>query len=189
MADINERAKLYSEFEKNAMPPMDALYNYALRITGNKNKASRLLQETYKKAFWFFDKLDKSINIRDWLFRVMRNAFINKFSNQSKEMTESDYEEAEHFYTGLKSSSPDIARLEKVINNRITDEELSEILFSVPENLRIVIILCDIESFSYEEIADFVDVPVGTVISRLRRARLMLFTKLYQYAEKFDRHQ
>ncbi len=183
LAALDEKIKLYSEFDQQAIPHMDPLYNFALRMTGNKNDASKLLKETYSKAFWFFEKLEKGTNYKMWLFRVTRNAYLNSYSKKS-ELTKADYEKTENFYENIKSSSTDNSILEKEIYNNLPDDELSEALFSLPEDFRILIILCDIEKFNYEEIADFVDIPIGVVISRLHRARKIFFTKLYKAAEK-----
>jgi len=184
IAELNEKVKLYSEFEQDAIPYIDTLYNFALRMCGNKGRASDLLKETYRKAFWFFDHLEKETNHKMWLFRVMRNAYLNSYSKKSTELNKPDNEEVEKFYEKIKASSTDSSQLEKEIHNNLTDKELSEALSSLPEDFRTVIILCDIESFNYEEMADFVDIPVGVVRSRLHKGRKMLFTKLYKDAEK-----
>ncbi|MDO8550733.1 MAG: sigma-70 family RNA polymerase sigma factor [Ignavibacteria bacterium] len=184
LAVLNEQVKLYSEFEQNAIPHMDPLYNFALRICGNKGRASDLLKETYLKAFRFYDKLERGTDFKAWLFRVMRNAYLNSYSKKSTELNKPDNKKVEKFYEKIKASSTDSSQLEKEIHNNLTDKELSEALSSLPEDFRTVIILCDIESFNYEEMADFVDIPVGVVRSRLHKGRKMLFTKLYKDAEK-----
>ncbi len=183
LAVLEEQSKLYSSFEKEALPHMDALYNFALRMTGNRDDASDLLQETYLRAFRFYDKFETGTNCKAWLFRIMRNTFINIYRKKSKEPRKSDIDEIEKFYDKVKSST-DSSQFEKEIFDNLLDDELSAALSSLPEDFRTVIVLCDIENFSYEEIADFVDCPIGTVKSRLFRARKILFTKLYQYANK-----
>lgn len=180
MSVQSERLKLYSEFEKDAFPPIDALYSFALRMTGSRKKAKKLLVETYKRAFWFFEHLDRSTDIRAWLFRVIRNAYKDKFSAQSGDNYEAAFKEAELIYNNLKSSTYDIIYFEEKVIKELSDDELSEILSTLPEELRIVIILCDILHFNYDEISDFVDVPPGTAVLRLRRARVMFFTELYK---------
>ncbi len=182
MAVIDNQKQLYAEFEKEAIPHMDALYNFALRMTGDGDEADDLVQETYLKAFRFFDKFEKGTNCKAWLFRIMKNTFINSYRKSSKEPDKVDYEDVENFYENIKPSSTDSAHLEKEMYDNLLDDELSNAIASLPEDFRTVIILCDIEGFSYDEIADFVDVPVGTVRSRLHRARKMLFAKLYDYA-------
>ncbi len=174
----SEERKLNQEFEREAVPHMDALYNYAVKMTGDSDDASDLIQETYLKAFRFWDKFEKGTNCKAWLFRIMKNTFINTYRKTSKEPDKVDYEEIENFYENIKPSSTDSAHLEKDIYDNLLDDEMSEAISSLPEDFRTVIILCDIEGYTYDEIADFVDVPVGTVRSRLHRARKMLFTKL-----------
>lgn len=178
----SEERKLNQEFEREAVPHMDALYNYAVKMTGDSDDASDLIQETYLKAFRFWDKFEKGTNCKAWLFRIMKNTFINTYRKTSKEPDKVDYEEIENFYENIKPSSTDSAHLEKDIYDNLLDDEMSEAISSLPEDFRTVIILCDIEGYTYDEIADFVDVPVGTVRSRLHRARKMLFTKLHKYA-------
>ncbi len=182
MAVIDNQKQLYAEFEKEAIPHMDALYNFALRMTGDSDEADDLVQETYLKAFRFFDKFERGTNCKAWLFRIMKNTFINSYRKSSKEPDKIDYEDVENFYENIKPSSVDSAHLEKEMYDNLLDDELSNAIASLPEDFRTVIILCDIEGFTYDEIADFVDVPVGTIRSRLHRARKMLFAKLYNYA-------
>lgn len=181
--DENQR-QLYEDFEREAVPHMDALYNFALKMTGDSDEADDLVQETYLKAFRFFDKFEKGTNCKAWLFRIMKNTYINKYRKETKEPDKVDYEDVENFYENVKPSSTDSAHLEKDIYDNLLDDELSEAINSLPEDFKTVVILCDIEGFTYEEIADFIDVPVGTVRSRLHRARKMLFTKLQKYASE-----
>lgn len=177
-----EQKQLYADFEREAVPHMDALYNYALKMTGDSDDASDLIQETYLKAFRFFDKFEKGTNCKAWLFRIMKNTYINTYRKNTKEPDKVDYDEVENFYENIKASNTDSSHLEKDIYDNLLDDELSGAITSLPEDFRTVVILADIEGFTYEEIADFIDVPVGTVRSRLHRARKMLFTKLYEYA-------
>lgn len=177
-----KQRQLYEDFEREAVPHMDALYNFALKMTGDSDEADDLVQETYLKAFRFFDKFEKGTNCKAWLFRIMKNTYINKYRKETKEPDKVDYEEVENYYENVKPSSTDSAHLEKDIYDNLLDDELSEAINSLPEDFKTVVILCDIEGFTYEEIADFIDVPVGTVRSRLHRARKMLFTKLQNYA-------
>lgn len=179
---IPEQKQLYADFEREAVPHMDSLYNFALKMTGDSDDASDLIQETYLKAFRFFDKFEKGTNCKAWLFRIMKNTYINTYRKSAKEPDKVDYEDVENFYENIKASNTDSAHLEKDIYDNLLDDELSEAVTSLPEDFRTVVILADIEGYTYEEIADFIDVPVGTVRSRLHRARKMLFTKLYDYA-------
>lgn len=179
-----KQRQLYEDFEREAIPHMDALFNFALKMTSDSDEADDLVQETYLKAFRFFDKFEKGTNCKAWLFRIMKNTYINKYRKETKEPDKVDYEEVENFYENIKPSSTDSAHLEKDIFDNLLDDELSEAINSLPDDFKTVVILCDIEGFTYEEIADFIDVPVGTVRSRLHRARKMLFTKLQKYASE-----
>ncbi len=175
--------RLNKDFEQAAVPHMDALYNFALKMTGNNNNANNLILATYLKAFSFWDKFEKGNNCKGWLFRIMRNTSINTCRENTKETYKVNYEEIESFYENIKSSLVNNTNLEKDIYDDLRDDKLSETISSLPYDFRTVIILCDIEGYTYDEIADFVDVPVGTVRNRLYRARKILFTKLYKYAD------
>jgi len=179
---IQKQNQLYKDFEREAIPHMDALYNFAFKMTGDSDDANDLVQETYMRAFRFFDKFENGTNCKAWLFRIMKNTFINVYRKESKSPEKVDYEEIENFYENIKASNTDDAHLEKDIYDNLLDDELTKAISTLPEDFRTVILLCDIEGFTYEEIADFVDAPVGTVRSRLHRARKMLFTKLHSYA-------
>lgn len=179
---LQQQNQLYKDFEREAIPHMDALYNFAFKMTGDSDDANDLVQETYMRAFRFFDKFENGTNCKAWLFRIMKNTFINVYRKESKSPEKVDYEEIENFYENIKASNTDDAHLEKDIYDNLLDDELTKAISTLPEDFRTVILLCDIEGFTYEEIADFVDAPVGTVRSRLHRARKMLFTKLHSYA-------
>ncbi|MFH1194920.1 MAG: sigma-70 family RNA polymerase sigma factor [bacterium] len=174
---------LYAEFEKETIPHMEALFNYALRMTGSEEDADDLVQETYLKAFRFFDKFEKGTNSKAWLFRILKNSFINEYRRVKKEPDKVDYEDIENFYENIKAEDIKTQHYSMDAFNGLMDDEISLAITKLPEDFRTVIILSDIEGFTYEEIADFVDCPVGTVRSRLHRARKMLYTKLYDYAK------
>ncbi|MBU2492148.1 MAG: sigma-70 family RNA polymerase sigma factor [Bacteroidetes bacterium] len=176
--------QLYAEFEKEAVPHMDALYNFALKMTGEPDDASDLVQETYLKAFRFFDKFERGTNCKAWLFRILKNTFINDYRKQSKEPNKVDYDDVQNFYENIKSTDIKSQHAEADVFSNLLDDDISTALAQLPEDFRTVIILSDLEGFNYEEIADFVDCPVGTVRSRLHRARKMLYAKLYDYAEE-----
>ena len=181
---LDEQKQIYADFEAEAIPHMDSLYNFALRMTGDADDANDLIQETYLKSFRFFDKFEKGTNCKAWLFRIMKNTYINSYRKRVREPNKVDYEEIENFYENIKSSGVNTSHLEKDLFDNLLDDEISDAINSLPEDFRTVVILCDIEEFSYEEIADFVDCPIGTVRSRLHRARKILFAKLYKYAER-----
>ncbi len=181
--DEKELQQRYVDFEKEAIPHMDALYNFALRMTGDEDDADDLVQETFLKAFRFFDKFEKGTNCKAWLFRILKNSYINDYRKTTKEPDKVDYEDVQNFYENIKSDEVDSRHYEMDAFNNLLDDEISTAITSLPEDFRTVIILSDIEGFTYEEIADFVDIPVGTVRSRLHRARKMLYAQLYDYAK------
>ncbi|PKL83813.1 MAG: RNA polymerase subunit sigma [Ignavibacteriae bacterium HGW-Ignavibacteriae-3] len=178
-----ELQKRYAEFENEAVPHMDAVYNFALRMTGDEDDADDLVQETFMKAFRFFDKFERGTNCKAWLFRILKNSFINDYRKQKKEPDKVDYDDIQNFYENIKSNEVDSRHYEMDAFSNLLDDDISKAITELPEDFRTVIILNDIEGFTYEEIADFVDIPVGTVRSRLHRARKMLYVQLYDYAK------
>lgn len=179
----SETRQKYGDFEREALPHIDALYNFALRMTGNSDDADDLVQETYLKAFRFFDKFEKGTNCKAWLFRILKNSYINDYRKQTKEPDKVDYDDIQNFYENIKISDIKTQHTEEDAFNKLMEDDISSALALLPEDFRTVIILSDIEGFTYEEIADFVDCPIGTVRSRLHRARKMLYAKLYGYAK------
>lgn len=173
-----------TEFEKEAVPHMDILYNYALRMTSSPDDAADLVQETFLKAFRFWDKYEKGTNIRAWLFRILKNSFINKYRKETKEPATVDYDEIQNFYNTIKAESTDPNDLQRKIFGGLLEDDIARALETLPEEFRTVVILCDIEGLSYEEIAEFVDCPIGTVRSRIHRGRKILRSKLLGYARK-----
>jgi len=181
--DTEKLRQRHLDFEREALPHMDALYNFALRMTGDPDDADDLLQETYLKAYRFFDKFEAGTNCKAWLFRIMKNSFITIYRKSSKEPDKVGYEDVEEFYHTIRAESADPNDLEEKLFSNLLDDDVSRALESLPEEFRTVVILCDIEEFTYEEIAEFVECPIGTVRSRLHRGRKMLRAKLLQYAK------
>lgn len=174
----------HKEFEREAVPHMDILYNYALRMTGNQDDASDLLQETFMKAYRFWDKYEKGTNIRAWLFRIMKNSYINRYRKETKEPDTVDYDKIQNYYSVIRDESTDPNDLQEKIFGGLFEDAVAHAIESLPEDFRTVVILCDIEGLTYEEISEFVDCPIGTVRSRLHRGRRMLRAKLLEYAKK-----
>jgi RNA polymerase sigma-70 factor (ECF subfamily) len=181
--DDGERQKQL-EFAQEALPHMDVLYNFALRMTGNPDDAEDLLQDTYLKAYRFWDKFEKGTNSRAWLFRIMKNSYINRYRKEVREPDTVDYGDIEEFYDSIRDESTETTDLEERLFGNLLDDDVAKALESLPPDFRTVVILCDIEGFTYEEIANFVDCPIGTVRSRLHRGRKMLRAKLIEYARK-----
>ncbi|MEX1140046.1 MAG: sigma-70 family RNA polymerase sigma factor [Bacteroidota bacterium] len=172
------------DFQNEALPHSDILYNYALRTTGNKDDARDLLQETFLKAYRFWDKYEKGTNIRAWLFRIMKNSYINRYRKESKEPDKVDYGDVENFYNSIRAEYKDTNDLQEKLFGNLLGDEVAKALESIPEDFRTVVILCDIEGLTYEEIAEFIDRPIGTVRSRLHRGRKLLQAQLFEYAKK-----
>ncbi|MEO8665011.1 MAG: sigma-70 family RNA polymerase sigma factor [Ignavibacteria bacterium] len=178
-----ELKKRKEDFDAEAMPHMNLLHNYAYKITGNQLDADDLLQETYLRAFRFFNKFERGTNCKAWLFRIMKNLFINKYRKNQKEPGKVDYGEIENFFDNIRSDKIDSTDLQEKVFSNLLDDDLTNALNSLQDDFKTVVILCDLEGLSYEEIADFVQCPIGTVRSRLHRGRKMLQQKLYNYAK------
>jgi RNA polymerase sigma-70 factor (ECF subfamily) len=171
-------------FEREAMPHADLLYNFALRMTNDRADAEDLLQETFLKAFRFWDSYEQGTNIRAWLFRILRNSYINRYRKTSKEPDTVDYEEIQNYYTSVRAESADPNDLQESLFGNLLEDDVQTAIADLPDDFRTVVILSDIEGLTYEEIADFVDCPVGTVRSRLHRGRRLLRGKLFEYARQ-----
>jgi len=142
---VSNKSRNQIVFEEELFPHMDALKTFAYHLSYNEEDANDLVQETYMKAHRFIDKYDQGTNAKAWLFKILKNAYINEYRKS---------------------------------------DEVTIAINSLPIDFRTVILLCDIEGFTYEEISKIIDVPIGTVRSRLFRARNMLKEKLKAYAEK-----
>lgn len=185
----SENPKFYSPeekehiFENEFLPHIHSIYNFAYRITFNEDDAKDLVQETYLKAFRFIDSFQQGTNAKAWLFRILKNSFINEFRKRSKEPAKVDYQEVETYYNSDDVDQPITSDLRvEAIKEKIGDE-VSVAINSLDIDFRTVIILCDLEGFTYEEMAKILDIPIGTVRSRLHRARNLLRDKLKVYAD------
>lgn len=179
-AELDERKR---DFEKEAVPHMKLLFNYANRMTGDQLEADDLVQDTYMRAFRFFHKFERGTNCKAWLFRIMKNCYINKYRKTKKEPSKVDYEDVQNFYDSIRDDVVDPNDLEYKVFSNLLDDELMSALNSLQDDYKTVVILCDLEGLSYEEIAEFLDVPIGTVRSRLHRGRKILQKKLEGYAK------
>lgn len=184
MAQENkDRARLEKIFEAEFMPQIDALYTFAFHLTLNEEDANDLVQETYLKAFRFIDKYHEGTNAKAWLFKILKNAFINQYRRKSKQPTQVDYEEIINYHDEEDSQYSSYQDLREDMFQHMMGDEVTEAINALPVDFRVVILLCDIEGFTYEEISKIIDIPIGTVRSRLHRARNMLKDKLKAYAE------
>ncbi|MDF9801062.1 RNA polymerase sigma factor (sigma-70 family) [Catalinimonas alkaloidigena] len=178
----SEREKV-EIFDNEFLPQIDSMYNFAYRLTYDEDDAKDLVQETYLKAFRFIDSFQRGTNAKAWLFRILKNSFINDFRKKSKQPSKVDYQEVETYYNseGVDESITTDLRVESVQD--MIGDEVSIALNSLAVDFRTVIILCDLEGFTYEEMAKILDIPIGTVRSRLHRARNLLKEKLKSYAD------
>ena len=173
-------------FFEEALTPVDALYRTALRLTRNPLDAEDLVQETYLKAHRFRDSFTSGTNLRAWLFRILTNSFINEYRKRSRQPETTEVGELEDYYLyrRLKESGEDLGtNPEETVMRMFLDDEVREALESLPEQYRVPVLLADVEGFSYKEIAEITDTPIGTVMSRLHRGRRQLQQKLWEYAQ------
>ena len=182
-----ELAKLTERFERDALPMLDLIYAGALRMTRNPSDAEDLVQETFAKAYRSFKSFEEGTNLKAWLFRILTNTFINQYRKNQRGPAIDPTEQIEdwqmaraerHTSGGLKSAETEA--LENLPNDII-----SNALNSIPEDFRNVVYLSDVDGFAYKEIAAILEIPVGTVMSRLSRGRKLLRELLEDYAIEY----
>ena len=171
------------KFENETVPHQDALYNYALKIARNADDAQDLLQETYYKAYKNYHQFENGTNSKAWMFMILKNTFINNYRKMKREPAKLDYDDIEDIYENIKSDQTKDNNLDLDFYNNLLDDELSAALSKIPSKMREVFLLCDLEGYTYEEIAEITDIPIGTVRSRLHRARKLLQDELFGYAK------
>ena len=174
------------DFEAAALPYLDSLYNTAYRMTRNAADAEDLVQETYLKAYRYYDKFEEGTNFKAWLFKIMKNTFINNYRRQQLTPPQSDFAEIEEsFETSVsKDAGGQIKNPEEEFLETVLDEDVQRSLDDLPPDYRMVVLLADLEGFSYKEIAEILDVPVGTVMSRLYRGRRLMEQAMLEYARE-----
>lgn len=176
--------KKQKEFKNEILPHLDSLYNFALRLANDHNDAEDLVQDTLVKAYRFFDSYEKGTYAKAWLFRILKNSFINRYRKTSKQPDQVDFDEISAFYENIRSEQTDTTDFQEILFREQLDDEVSRALNKLPEDFRTVVLLCDIDGFTYEETANMLDVPIGTIRSRLHRGRSLLRSVLQTYAEK-----
>ncbi len=187
MREENNRRK---EFEDIAMEHIDSLYSMAIRLVFNKDEAEDLVQETYLKAYRFFNTFQKGTNIKAWLFKILRNTFINKYRKTVNLPSEIFYEDVESVNSNLsykqESDSGELTdTLESKYNElgNLMEDDVKRAIDSLPIEYKEAILLSDVEELSYNDIAEITNVPIGTVKSRLNRGRKLLQKSLWEYAK------
>jgi RNA polymerase sigma-70 factor (ECF subfamily) len=175
-----------ARFERDALPFLDQLYSAALRMTRNPADAEDLVQETFVKAYSAFHQFAEGTNLKAWLYRILTNTYINSYRAKRRRPEESDLGELEDFYLYRHLGGLEGARAGRSAEDELLDfvseAEVKAAVESLPDNFRMPVLLADVEGFSYKEIAEILDIPIGTVMSRLHRGRKALQKALYDFA-------
>jgi RNA polymerase sigma-70 factor, ECF subfamily len=174
------RRDLEERFEREALPLMPELYAAAMRLTRNPSDAEDLLQEAYLRAYRGFASFEEGTNLRAWLYRILTNAYINTYRKRQREPQTISSDDAPewYLYDQLAESGAEPSAETEVLES-LPDEEVQDALGELPEQFRIAVLLADVEGFSYKEIAEILDIPIGTVMSRLHRGRRALEKRLW----------
>ncbi|CAB4663322.1 unannotated protein [freshwater metagenome] len=176
------------DFTDDAMQYAPQLFATALRMTRNRSDAEDLVQETFLKGWRAFDSYQQGTNLRAWLFRIMTNTFINKYNSQQRRPQETELDEVEELFLFRRMGAFDQSKMSQSAEDQMlelfTDDEVKNAIESLPETFRIPVLLSDVEGFSYKEIAEMLEVPIGTVMSRLHRGRKAMQKMLYEYAKE-----
>jgi RNA polymerase sigma-70 factor (ECF subfamily) len=176
------------QFTADAMQYAPQLFSTALRMTRNRSDAEDLVQETYIKGWRSFHTFQEGTNLRAWLFRIMTNTYINKYNAQKRKGTEVELDDVEELFLYKRLGSIDQSQLSSSAEDQMlelfTDVEVKSALEELPEDFRIPVLLSDVDGFSYKEIAEMLEIPIGTVMSRLHRGRKAMQKMLYEYARE-----
>ena len=173
-------------FVEDAAPLMDGLFGAALRLTRNRADAEDLLQETYLRAYRGYGRFEEGTNLRAWLYRILTNTFINTYRAKQRRPGETDLADVEDLYLyrrlgGLEASQRGRSAEDELMD-LVTEGEVKQAIEDLPDQFRMAVLLADVEGFSYKEIAEILDIPIGTVMSRLHRGRKALAKGLHDFA-------
>ncbi len=171
-------------FNNEFLPHADALYNFAYHLTYRESYAQDLVQDTFLKAYRFIESYKQGTNAKAWLFRILKNGFINDYRKKSRQPNQVELEEFNTFDETHDQGRVQHIDLRDEIFQDMLGDEITQAINELPVDFRTVILLCDVEGFSYEEIANILEIPIGTVRSRLHRGRKMLKEKLLEYAQE-----
>lgn len=175
-----------ARFTELAMPLMPALYSAALRMTRNPADAEDLVQETYLRAYRGFDGFEEGTNLKAWLFRILTNTYINVYRARQRRPDEHELDDVEDLYLYRRLGGLEAAAAGRSAEDELMDlfpeSEVKAALEALPDAFRIAVLLADVEGFSYKEIAEILDIPIGTVMSRLHRGRKAMQKQLYEFA-------
>ena len=175
-------------FEADAMQYAPQLYSAALRMTRNPADAEDVLQETFLKAYRGYHTFKAGTNLKAWLYRILTNTYINKYRKAQRRPSEVELGELEDFYLYKRMGEPGGAgaaeSAEDEVMESIVDADVKAALEALPENFRLPVLLADVEGFAYKEIAEMLDIPIGTVMSRLHRGRKALQKRLWDFASE-----
>jgi RNA polymerase sigma-70 factor (ECF subfamily) len=171
-------------FEAEFLPHADALYNFAFHLTYDQDDANDLVQETFLKSYRFIESYDQGTNAKAWLFKILKNTFINEYRRKSKLPSQVEFDNVVRVHENDDNPSY-IGGLDTRQDafKAMLGDEITRAINQLPVDFRTAIILCDLEDFKYDEIAKILDIPIGTVRSRLHRARNMLKDMLKEYAK------
>ncbi|MEE4270564.1 MAG: sigma-70 family RNA polymerase sigma factor [Thermoanaerobaculales bacterium] len=181
---MNDTTSTAWDFESGQLPYRDQLFKTALRLTRSVEESEDLLQETFLKAFRHYHQFTEGTNLKAWLFRIMKNTFINNYRRQRNRPQTFDFDE-------LRDSGDDVAEVtsagrdpESDLIDRELDHEIRDALMALPYHYRLPVLMVDLQGLSYQEVADVLEVPIGTIMSRLYRGRKKLEATLLSYGRR-----
>jgi RNA polymerase sigma-70 factor, ECF subfamily len=181
METRQEDAALKERFERDAVPLLNGMYSAALRMTRNPADAEDLVQETFLRAYRGFSGFREGTNLKAWLYRILTNTFINSYRKKQREPVTIPDENVEDWYLFDRLAASNAEQsAETTVLEAMADEDVKAALDALPEGFRLAVLLADVQGFSYKEIADMLDIPIGTVMSRLHRGRKSLEKALWE---------
>lgn len=173
-----------ASFTEDTAPYMQSLFSTAMRLTRNTADAEDLVQEAYLRAYRGYESFQAGTNLRAWLFRILTNAHINRYRSKKRRPEETDFDDLEDFYLYRRLQNPGVLgrSAEDELMDLFPEGEVVKAVEALPEAYRVAVLLADVEGFAYKEIAEILDIPIGTVMSRLHRGRKALQKELYEFA-------